>query len=481
MFTVVVAVAGIDPKKATLVGYKKMNTDNDDAPVVELGTLSPAPNLADSRFSSMAASMPSLLGQQHSHLFTGSMPDLNRSASLKEGLLKRGKGKVKDVIVEERDVLRRRLTLPSELLESPNKPTVTAASRGNDARDSAIDVSAMTSLTDMSLSSAINLSAGVESDMQVSDIVDMDTNQLDMETGDSGRDTSATSRDVNNGQSNNTAASSASDSSSPNDDNVQNGFLPSDSNSDMSLSNQHSNSSASVTQTVNDNTPTSTSNWNTQAQTTHTLIQTVIDTGVDSQDGATGSMESSRLNAGGAMPHVRSAPSMDSGVVSLSDTSLSNQTTVTEASIDNLNTNPHSNLQHTADVTSSSTSPVQQQQRVHSMGQLSLDHNDAPSTSGGDAAYMTSECTIMELLQEEYKLSQVKDATSTPTPAHRQARSGLGMRAHMGAPGRAIKALPGSKSSPEIGRQPGSSRKLVSPVADQTIRSVHLDACRCWS
>ena len=253
MFTVVVAVAGIDPKKATLVGYKKMNTDNDDAPVVELGTLSPAPNLADSRFSSMAASMPSLLGQQHSHLFTSSMPDLNRSASLKEGLLKRGKGKVKDVIVEERDVLRRRLTLPSELLESPNKPAVTtAASRGgSDARDSAIDVSAMTSLTDMSLSSAINLSAGVESDMQVSDIVDMDTNQLDIETGDSGRDTSATSRDVNNGQNNNTAASSASDSSSPNDDNVQNGFLPSDSNSDMSLSNQHSNSSASVTHTNN--------------------------------------------------------------------------------------------------------------------------------------------------------------------------------------------------------------------------------------
>ena len=478
-------MAGIDPKKATLVGYKKMNTDNDDAPVVELGTLSPAPNLADSRFSSMAASMPSLLGQQHSHLFTGSMPDLNRSASLKEGLLKRGKGKVKDVIVEERDVLRRRLTLPSELLESPNKPAVTtAASRGSDARDSAIDVSAMTSLTDMSLSSAINLSAGVESDMQVSDIVDMDTNQLDMETGDSGRDTSATSRDVNNGQSNNTAASSASDSSSPNDDNVQNGFLPSDSNSDMSLSNQHSNSSASVTQTVNDNAQTSTSNSNTQAQNTHTLIQTVIDPGADVQVGTTGSMESSRLNAaGGAMPHVRSAPSMDSGVVSLSDTSLSNQTTVTEASIDNLNTNPHSNLQHAADVTSSSTSPVQQQQRVHSMGQLSLDHNDAPSssTSGGDAAYMTSECTSMELLQEEYKLSQVKDATSTPTPAHRQARSGLGMRAHMGAPGRAVKALPGSQSSPEIGRQSGSSRKLVSPVADQTIRSVHLDACCCWS
>ena len=77
-------VAGMNPTGATLVGYKKINSDT-SAPIVELGTLSPNPSLSSKRFTTIAASMPSLPGSNPSHLnLSGSMPDLCRTSSLKD-------------------------------------------------------------------------------------------------------------------------------------------------------------------------------------------------------------------------------------------------------------------------------------------------------------------------------------------------------------------------------------------------------------
>ena len=120
------SLSGIDKPNATLVGYKKLNTDN--KPIMELGTFSPKlPETSAAAESSVPPTPRSAVG--------GSLPELRSASTLHQDVLRRNTMlhlNSNDVASDD-DVIRRRLTIAgdrpsvSDLQPSEQSSDVTVA------------------------------------------------------------------------------------------------------------------------------------------------------------------------------------------------------------------------------------------------------------------------------------------------------------------------------------------------------------------
>ena len=173
-----------------------------------------------------------------------------------------------------------------------------------------------------------------------------------------------------------------------------------------------------------------------------------------------------------ANSEIPTEASVDSGMASLHDVNLASNTTDTDSKQQGpLNAN--TNFRH-SDRTLTYTDSKS------SLGKASLTKSASSTTSSVNSAamsdsYMAGECTIMELLKEEYKNSQKGGGVSSDNEGDTPRRRGvgLGLKGSLGV-GKAVPVTSASSSS-RTTAGPGNNgavakpRQLVSPVADKTI------------
>ena len=105
---------------------------------------------------------------------------------------------------------------------------------------------------------------------------------------------------------------------------------------------------------------------------------------------------------------------------------------------------------------------------------------DSPAKSSDSDNYMAGECTLLELLEEEYRRSQGEKQKASKNSSNKDGKKtkgskgtklGMGAKKIMGTEKKPPESLHVSSSSPELSAL-GSERprSLVSPVADKTIK-----------
>lgn len=375
-------VAGMGPTGATLVGYKKIDHDT-SAPIVELGTLSPVQPLSNKRFT-IAASMPSLGGPNNALLnLSGSMPDLNRSMSLKQN----PRPNLFGTSIEEGSTVTR-TKLENDLKLGEESPQTTETS-------------------DIQKATPISLSGS---------------------------------------------------DSSLNEDAIQNGYLPSDSS-------KHSSPPVHESKEMTD-----------MSSLTVALR--------DAENSKQRDSDEVRSISGISIETSETKHTEDSGVVSLTDGSTLTVDSVDSTHVLSTRSSSAATFSECKERAGQTQGAVSSQSSEHSAN----NNSNKVLQSRDSETYLTGECTLMELLNEEFErsrevtgekkyLKSAVESTISSTPrkgtdakAEKGTKLGIGAKQLLGGP-KDKEGLHPSSSSPELYELSSERSKfLVSPVPDKTIK-----------